>query len=207
MPVRAAAAQNRAKPPDYMLFNESDERVDITLPMPPASANDSLHALIKSGKKLCNEHHLKGKCSNGYNCLYSHEPKLSPGEVLALRHKARNMSCPQKTWCDECLCTNGHNCPNEVRHGSGKCTRGSDCYFADTHKMDRVCILPCKCSKFFFADVFVSVPPGKSTRMVKKNNSKHRNLSLGPIHLTNLKDRRDDMPRCKERIFNKSLSR
>jgi hypothetical protein len=127
-------AARRQKPAvlRFILYTEKGYRVDA--PLPPSSSNDihNLHALMEKGK-LCNEHFLKGKCKAS-KCNYMHTGKLSAGELNALKHKARKISCPEKVSCDDYGCYCGHVCPYEK---SGKCTK-DNCNFQDVHGVDRV---------------------------------------------------------------------
>jgi hypothetical protein len=131
-------ATRRQKPaaPRFILYTKTGYRVDA--PLPPPSSNDihNLHAIMGKGK-LCNEHFLKGKCQAS-KCNYSHAGKLSAGELNALKHKARKLSCPEKIGCDDYSCYCGHVCPYEK---NGKCTK-DNCNFLDVHGIDRVCLLP-----------------------------------------------------------------
>ncbi|KAF2432035.1 hypothetical protein EJ08DRAFT_609735 [Tothia fuscella] len=116
----------------FILYNYDGNRLDATLP--PASANDhtNLHARMEKAK-LCNDHFLRGMCVTE-SCKYSHSGKLSAGELNALRHKARKLSCPNKLGCEDYDCYCGHVCPYEK---SGKC-KGEGCHFEDVHGIDRV---------------------------------------------------------------------
>lgn len=71
-------------------------------------------------------------------CLadYQHGPRLSPGEQLVLKHKARSLVCPSSHYCGELECYRGHHC----KYGK-RCPLGN-CYFADTHHMDMVSYSP-----------------------------------------------------------------
>jgi hypothetical protein len=129
-------ATGRKKPTvvRFILYTEKGYRVDA--PLPPPSSNDihNLHAFMEKGK-LCNEHFLKGKCQ-ATKCHYMHTGKLSAGELNALRHKARKISCPEKESCDNYGCYCGHVCPYEK---NGKCTK-DNCNFTDVHGISRVCV-------------------------------------------------------------------
>lgn len=62
---------------------------------------------------------------------YVHGPKLSPGELLVLKHKARSLNCPYKS-CDDMDCYRGHHCK------FGKRCPLNVCHFSNTHHMDLV---------------------------------------------------------------------
>ena len=57
----------------------------------------------KNGKKMCNNYHLGGSCTQGKFCHFQHEPKLSPGELTALRYKARSLACNNR-YCEDIDC-------------------------------------------------------------------------------------------------------
>jgi len=57
----------------------------------------------KCGKKMCNNWHLGGSCDKGEFCNFQHEPKLPPGEVTALRYKARSLACKNR-YCENIDC-------------------------------------------------------------------------------------------------------
>jgi hypothetical protein len=119
----------------FILQNASGYRIDPPLGSAPQKDKDNLYERIKNDGKLCNEHYLRGKCPNGNRCHFSHDKKLSPGETLALRHRARTLSCPNKLDCYDFNCYLGHTCPFEVRPGG--CT-SDNCFFMDVHGVDKV---------------------------------------------------------------------
>ena len=82
--------------------------------------------------KFCNNFHLSGKCESGEYCDYNHGERLTPGEQLVLKHKARSRSCPKKAGCRDLDCTYGHHCK------FGKNCFLENCWFIETHGMDMV---------------------------------------------------------------------
>jgi hypothetical protein len=116
----------------FILYNYDGYRLDTTLSPPSSNDIHNLHALMEKGK-LCNEHFIKGKCTNP-NCKYLHTGKLSAGELNALKHKARRLACPNKIGCDDYGCYCGHICPYAR---NGKCLKDG-CHFEDVHGIDRV---------------------------------------------------------------------
>lgn len=64
---------------------------------------------------------------------YTHGPRLTGGELLVLKHKARSLVCPEHHYCEDIECYRGHHCKY------GKRCPLEKCYFADTHHMDMVC--------------------------------------------------------------------
>lgn len=87
----------------YVLLNAMDQRLDEKLARPDKSATDSVNARISHEGKVCNDFHLRGVCRT-LHCPYSHEPKLTPMEQLALRHKARNKLCGSYDECKSFPC-------------------------------------------------------------------------------------------------------
>jgi hypothetical protein len=162
------SAGRRSKPTTlrFILYTKNGYRVDQ--PLPPSSSNDihNLHALMGKGK-LCNEHFLKGKCQSA-RCNYMHTGRLSAGELNALKHKARKISCPEKIGCEDYACYCGHVCPYEK---GGKCTK-EPCNFMDVHGIDRVC--------FFLALFTLDHPTDRSHRHRLSNTTKMARLRSCP---------------------------
>ncbi|KAK4140950.1 uncharacterized protein C8A04DRAFT_14489 [Dichotomopilus funicola] len=116
--------------PFYQL-NKNDERVDVTLGKPDANAVKSLEDRRQmSGMNLCNRYHLAGNCKNN-NCNFYHGERLTPAQLLALRHRTRNLVCGSGHLCREATCNLGHHCSNP-----GSCYFGDDCRFSEMHGMD-----------------------------------------------------------------------
>ncbi|KAK4507362.1 hypothetical protein PRZ48_001097 [Zasmidium cellare] len=114
----------------FILVNVHDERVDPELPRSDPGAEGRYAERVKAKGKCCNNFYLTGKCSSGKYCDYVHTEKLTPGEILVLKHKARSRSCQQKSWCEDVDCTFGHHCK------FGKNCHLEYCYYSDTHQMD-----------------------------------------------------------------------
>lgn len=126
--INIASAQ---KPkPRCILVNAYGERVDEELPRSDPGAEARYGKRVETKGKCCNNFYLTGTCLAGKYCDYVHSEKLTPGELLVLKHKARSRSCPQKSWCHDFNCTFGHNC----KFGN-ECFL-ERCYFSDTHHMD-----------------------------------------------------------------------
>ncbi|KAK3898879.1 hypothetical protein C8A05DRAFT_18606 [Staphylotrichum tortipilum] len=122
---RAPAAR-----PFYQL-NKDDERVDVQLAKADSNAVKSLEDRRQmSGMNLCNKYHLANACKNN-NCNFYHGDRLNPAEMLALRHKTRNLVCNSGHKCREIGCNLGHHCSNP-----GSCYFGDDCRFHEMHGMD-----------------------------------------------------------------------
>ncbi|KAK4995103.1 hypothetical protein LTR66_005011 [Elasticomyces elasticus] len=122
-------APKKAVPKKSLLLNTYEERIDEPLPRVDPAAMNRLYDRIKR-QKVCNNYHLLGSCEAGKYCDYQHGEKLSPGELLALKQKARGRSCPNRTGCRDFDCINGHMCHYGVNCYDDKC------WFKDTHHMD-----------------------------------------------------------------------
>lgn len=122
----------------HVMLNVQGERLDERLPEIDSKAYQRFEERVKRYGKCCNSYHLHGKCEAGEYCDYSHGERLTPGELLVLKHKAKSLSCPQKYACVDVNCFLGHHCKY-----------GNTCYldycrFADTHRQDLASIARCK---------------------------------------------------------------
>jgi hypothetical protein len=52
-----------------------------------------------------------------------------------MRMLARNLSCPNMSWCEDFKCYKGHVCGHDLR---GSCQKGRECYFVEVHGIDSV---------------------------------------------------------------------
>jgi hypothetical protein len=119
--------------PFYQL-NKDDERVDVPLAKADPNAVKALEERRQTnGMNFCNRYHLSGSCKNGANCSFYHGERLNPAELLALRHKTRNLVCSAGHYCREIACNLGHHCSNP-----GSCYFGNDCRFSELHGVDIV---------------------------------------------------------------------
>ncbi|UPX18547.1 uncharacterized protein EKO05_0008842 [Ascochyta rabiei] len=118
----------------FAYFNRNDERLDEPLPPRDRASAEGLDGRMKNGKKMCNNFHLGGSCTQGKFCHFQHEPKLSLGEQNALRYKARSLACSNR-YCEDIDCYLGHQCANE--RDFGNCRYGNTCHLRATHGMDR----------------------------------------------------------------------
>ncbi|KAK5125458.1 hypothetical protein LTR85_000567 [Meristemomyces frigidus] len=120
----------KSPPKKFILLNVHDERVDPELPAMDSNAYHRFTDRVKANGKCCNNYHLQGKCDAKEYCDYNHGERLSPGEQLVLKHKARSLSCPNKYNCRDFNCFLGHHC----KYGKG-CFLDY-CRFSDTHDQD-----------------------------------------------------------------------
>jgi hypothetical protein len=121
----------------YLLLNAYNERLDEPLPrIDPAAEARFYDTMKQHGKNLCNAYHLSGHCENGEWCTYAHTKKLTPGEMLVLKHKSRGRQCPDKLDCRDIDCIDGHNCKFARNCGT------PNCHFNGTHDIDKVRLLP-----------------------------------------------------------------
>lgn len=88
----------------HILLNAYDERLDKKLPPTDSGAEKRFSERVKTSGKLCNNYHLTGNCPRMEWCDYKHGERLSPGEQLVLKHKARTLSCPSKLMCRDVGC-------------------------------------------------------------------------------------------------------
>ena len=104
-------------------LNKLDQRIDLKLPRPTPADEDTFR-LRTANRHLCNEHHMRGKCSD-IQCTFDHE-EISDGVYLALRNKARTAPCNQGSRCRRHDCYLAHHCPSISRQSA--CGRPS-CHF------------------------------------------------------------------------------
>lgn len=115
----------------YLLLNAYDERLDPDLPKADGRAWERFTDLTQTkGRNFCNSHHLGDKCESGEYCEYLHGPKLTNGELLVLKNKARSIYCANKSYCRDIDCYLGHHCK------FGNTCSTSKCRFGDTHNVD-----------------------------------------------------------------------
>ncbi|KAJ9612888.1 hypothetical protein H2200_002829 [Cladophialophora chaetospira] len=93
-------------------LNKSNQRIDLKLPK-PAPADEEAFKLRTNNRHLCNEHHMRGSCTN-IQCPFDHE-EISDGLYLVLRNKARHSPCNQGSDCRRHDCYFAHHCPNVSR--------------------------------------------------------------------------------------------
>ncbi|KAG9204767.1 hypothetical protein G6514_009998 [Epicoccum nigrum] len=118
----------------YAYFNKSEQRLDEPLPPRDKASMESLERrMARTGKKMCNNFHIGGSCAQGRFCHFQHEPKLTPGELNALKYKARSLACNNQ-YCEDVDCYLGHQCANERDFGS--CKFDKNCHLRATHGMD-----------------------------------------------------------------------
>ncbi|KAK3674688.1 hypothetical protein LTR78_005410 [Recurvomyces mirabilis] len=110
-----------------LMLNAHDERLDLPLPEQDSKAYQRFADKVKLTGNICNNYHLVGKCKSGEYCDYHHGEKLSPGELLVLKHKARSLACTQKSYCRNFNCFLGHHCKY------GHACDNPECRFEGTH--------------------------------------------------------------------------
>ena len=116
-------------------INRHGQRIDLPLPRPSPEDQARFDARWH-GKKMCNDHHLRGECSTGGDCKFDHEP-IDEGMRLALQTSARKIPCKSGPGCRRRDCPNGHHCP--YRPNPGGCTN-KQCFFnaRGMHRVDDV---------------------------------------------------------------------
>ena len=128
-----------------VVLNVDDERLDQPLPRADPGAEKRFLGRTKESGKCCNSYHLTGHCAAAEYCDYHHGERLSPGEILVLKHKARSITCASRQRCRDVDCTFGHHC----KFG-GKGCFADNCWFSDSHYMDLVRWHLLSSLKFFF---------------------------------------------------------
>ena len=118
----------------FFLQNASKDRLDIALPRTDAQAERRFNDRMDKYGKACNNYFLSSPnyCPAGERCDFAHAPKMEPGEVLVLKHKARSLHCSRGLGCEDVNCNLGHVC----RNGQG--CGNPHCRFSDTHYVDTV---------------------------------------------------------------------
>jgi hypothetical protein len=113
--------------------NRHGQRIDLPLPRPSAGDQARFESR-RHVKKLCNDYHLCGECSNGKDCKFDHE-SIDEGVRLVLKTSARKIPCKIGPSCRRRDCPNGHHCP--YRLNPGGCTN-KQCSFnaKGMHKVD-----------------------------------------------------------------------
>jgi hypothetical protein len=114
-PTSAPSPLSVRKLPDqrFYLVNSQNDRVDPALPRYEFEAERKFKEKTGKNGNFCNERYLIGKCTKVY-CNYQHDEKLSPAELLVLKHKARSLRCTWGSECREIDCYQGHHCRNGV---------------------------------------------------------------------------------------------
>jgi hypothetical protein len=115
-----------------VLLNINDERIDADLGKLDVAADKRVKNRADHAR-LCNDYHLRGICPSPA-CPYSHEPKLSPEELIALRYRARRLPCAKGPICRFAECWFGHMCYHE------HCPMPNTCRFKAYHDMDRTAV-------------------------------------------------------------------
>jgi hypothetical protein len=134
--INIASQKKTVAPRPFYQLNRDNERVDVPLAKPDQSAIKALEERRQmSGMNLCNRYHLANSCKNT-NCSFYHGDRLTPPQMLALRHKTRNLVCSSGHHCREITCNLGHHCSTP-----GSCYFGDDCRFSEMHGMDIVSAL------------------------------------------------------------------
>ena len=101
VPTANSKANSKKK---YAYYNKKEQRLDEPLPVRDRASAEALDGRMrKNGKKMCNNFHLGGSCTQGKFCHFQHEPKLTTGELVALRYKARSLACNNR-YCEDIDC-------------------------------------------------------------------------------------------------------
>lgn len=91
-------------PKKYAYYNKKEQRLDVRLPALDKMSQNALEQRMKKcGKKMCNNYHIGGSCTQGAFCNFQHDPRLPPGELNALKYKARSLQCNNR-YCEDVDC-------------------------------------------------------------------------------------------------------
>ena len=129
--IRTSLKQGSTWSPNQaiVLLNANDERIDDPLGKLDPEAERSLKKRTEEARP-CHDFHLRGTCYTSC-CAYSHEPRLTPQETIALRHRARRLPCSRGSSCRSGDCWYGHMCPQV------NCYLPNTCRFRAFHDIDR----------------------------------------------------------------------
>lgn len=106
--------------------NKDGHRLEVLCENPSLDAWKAYH-VRKEAHKVCNSHHLAGRCEIGPGCDFDHT-ELSPLALTALRYILKKNPCRTGAECRDPTCYVGHLCQIDDCHG------GSGCRFkADKH--------------------------------------------------------------------------
>jgi hypothetical protein len=100
-------------PTDQIPVNAVDHRLDSYI-LPPSLDDRHAFAARIAKRKLCNQFHLSGDCSD-QNCSYDHFA-ISAGVRTCLKEAARMTSCPRRGKCRLIDCNFGHICQTAKCH-------------------------------------------------------------------------------------------
>jgi hypothetical protein len=115
-----------------VLLNINDERIDADLGKTDPDAERRVKKRAEH-TRLCNDFHLRGACYTP-SCAYSHEPRLTAEELIALRYRARHLPCVKGSACRTPDCWYGHMCFQDT------CRLPNTCRFRAFHDMDRTAV-------------------------------------------------------------------
>jgi hypothetical protein len=104
-------------PTDQIPVNAVDHRLDSYI-LPPSLDDRHAFAARIAKRKLCNQFHLSGDCSD-QNCIYDHFA-ISAGVRTCLKEAARMTPCPRRGKCRLINCNFGHICQ------TAKCYAGNN---------------------------------------------------------------------------------
>ncbi|KAL1983837.1 hypothetical protein VTN96DRAFT_9838 [Rasamsonia emersonii] len=126
---------------DLIPINKDGDRLDTIFLRPPPEAWE-MYQRRKDKHKLCNKHHLGGRCSEKY-CKFDHS-ELEPQALTVLQYILKETPCPRGLRCRQARCYAGHICQKDgCRGGSnssggGGGSGGRSCRFKPHQHMHRV---------------------------------------------------------------------
>lgn len=109
-----------------IIRNKEGKRIDPHLKIP-----DNVVVHVKGRRpKLCNNFHLRGTCTYGNTCGYTHG-YLSGVDKIILQEIAREQPCRNGPTCSDPACYAGHRCLRRQKCGNA-CRFPKDMHFKDT---------------------------------------------------------------------------
>ncbi|KAK0371998.1 c-x8-c-x5-c-x3-h type zinc finger protein [Colletotrichum limetticola] len=104
-------SSKKLAPKKYYLLNVHSQRVDEQLPPVNQAVEEQFQERTQeSGKNLCNDCHLHGRCPVGDICAFLHGAKLRSGELTLLITKSRGIPCNSMSEFQDANCMLGHHC-------------------------------------------------------------------------------------------------
>lgn len=98
--------------------NKNGDRLEVLCEQPSAEAWQA-YFVRKEKQKVCNSHHLAGRCENDPDCVLDHT-ELEPLALTTLRWILKKNPCHKGSTCRDPACYLGHLCQiDDCRGGSG----------------------------------------------------------------------------------------
>lgn len=129
MPIRPSGAETTivARPRGPILVNAANQRVDSKLPRHDVAIVGALQE-----RNLCKQHFLSNCTFPPGTCVYMHDARLAPAELVSLQFLARLSPCGNGIYCRDSNCVAAHMC----KYGA-KCNNPTACRYPPAmHNLD-----------------------------------------------------------------------